>query len=537
MRLVRYINRAFSVANQPSNLHTTKNTLSYPNTGTMSKDIADSWSVCDKDFKQLCEALEGKDDSDLQSLRTAVLDERGRFNVWAGNIGAAQSGSSSLDYRVRDTGSIRDTVINSLECLSKTLKDSMICPQWCIVVISDSSSATSIVDGTRLPWDRTPLSPDTDSDSSEDGEIPTSMPSETELQQLKESMLKTVANLFKMSVMIRKRNVSQDRLLRCSNISVSHYEPFDVQHAKSKFPAAEVSLITHLGRAITRRRQFLEYQKQNHEKLAYPYQVDLPASYDQEHKSLQATESESLVGTQNVKEPIDLESSVLRSATVEGSTAASTFLASNLQESVNLNVDAYSETETTSSYQTSLVGDEKLQLPPIPRESLDGQNFECPYCYTICRLSGTTEEKRQKQWKRHIFKDLQPYVCTFTDCMNSVVMFEKRADWFRHERRNHRREWCCNASDHDAHQDKESFKKHMSEQHEVTQAQLSSVLALCERPLETTPSSCRLCDSKGLSPEQLETHLARHMEALALFALPKTYDRREDESDDSKFAA
>lgn len=105
-------------------------------------------------------------------------------------------------------------------------------------------------------------------------------------------------------------------------------------------------------------------------------------------------------------------------------------------------------------------------------------------------------------------------------------MFEGRAEWFRHEKQIHRREWCCNATGHSAVQDKEGFRNHIEEHHQelTSSTQLSSILDLFERAMESTLASCPLCfaeDSSNLSAERLEKHLARHMEALALFALPR----------------
>ncbi len=160
---------------------------------------------------------------------------------------------------------------------------------------------------------------------------------------------------------------------------------------------------------------------------------------------------------------------------------------------------------------------------PSP-ESPKVVDFECPYCYNICRLAGISERVRQKEWKRHIFRDLRPYICTFQICTKSNVMFERRTEWFRHETHLHRKEWSCNVAGHNAFQDKSSFAKHMEAEHRESfpQSQLSSVLDMCERPLESIPSKCPLCHYEGvdgLNPEQLEQYLARHMETLALFAL------------------
>lgn len=133
-------------------------------------------------------------------------------------------------------------------------------------------------------------------------------------------------------------------------------------------------------------------------------------------------------------------------------------------------------------------------------------------------------------------------MCTYQDCSKQGVMFEGRAEWFRHEKRIHRREWCCNATGHSAFQDKEGFRKHIEEHHQelTSSTQLSSVLDLFERAMESTLASCPLCFAEGssnLSAKRLEKHLARHMEALALFALPRNNNAGDGDLADSDVAA
>ena len=121
-------------------------------------------------------------------------------------------------------------------------------------------------------------------------------------------------------------------------------------------------------------------------------------------------------------------------------------------------------------------------------------------------------------------------------------MFEGRAEWFRHEKQVHRREWCCNAAGHGAFQDKEGFRKHIEEHHQelTSSTQLSSILDLFERAMESTLASCPLCfveGSSNLSAKRLEKHLAKHMEALALFALPRNNNAGDGDSAGSDVAA
>lgn len=400
-------------------------------------------------------------------------------------------------------------------------------------------TAISIINGTRRPFEEAFSSSESESsDEDEDngGAIPSRNYPNTELQQLTQSIIKLVANLFKISTVIRKGNISQDRLLRSSRIDVSYYEPFDVQHAKNKFPSANDALIDRLGKAISRRRQYLKYREQHHEKLANPNQSSTASTRPQkDSQPLREADSKATSEARTDQKPTKPDLSAKVSVSHDVSTTASTFIVSNTNGVIDVDVDVYSESGTVSSYQPSVVGDEKLQLPPLPRDSEGGRDFECPYCYTICKLTGTTDWARRTEWKRHMFKDLQPYACTFVECSRADTMFERRSDWFRHETQMHRKEWSCNSLGHNAFQDKNFFMKHMEEEHgeSFSQAQLPSVLALCQRPLETVPSSCHLChseDAKDLSPKRLEKHLARHLETLALFSLPRNNEKRGSKS-------
>jgi hypothetical protein len=64
------------------------------------------------------ESQQHKSDSRLQSV---LLECRGRFNVWVGNCGAHQRGKGSLDYRLRDSSTMKAAVIRFLYDLRNLL--------------------------------------------------------------------------------------------------------------------------------------------------------------------------------------------------------------------------------------------------------------------------------------------------------------------------------------------------------------------------------------------------------------------------------
>ena len=236
---------------------------------------------------------------------------------------------------------------------------------------------SSIISGSRSPFEEASSleSRSSDEEERDDPVLGQVQPSSTgtEVEQLVLGIEKIIANLFKLSTMIRKGNVHHDRLEKSSKIDVSHYEPYDIQHTKTKFPEANETLMDRLGKANSRRRQYLKYRETHHEMLAKP---STALEYDSEHRE-----------------------GVSRPVSIGQSTEASTFMADKAPEPFNLESDENSVAGTNTSYATSISSEEQLRVPPIPISARDGLDFECPYCYTICRLNGSEDWQRREEWK------------------------------------------------------------------------------------------------------------------------------------------
>lgn len=73
--------------------------------------IASSVSDCLHSFEDFVFQIRHMDTEASNLIEPSeVIDELGRFRVWAGNIGAHRRGSSSLDYRLRDASHIKGKV-------------------------------------------------------------------------------------------------------------------------------------------------------------------------------------------------------------------------------------------------------------------------------------------------------------------------------------------------------------------------------------------------------------------------------------------
>ncbi|KAJ5431423.1 hypothetical protein N7445_009155 [Penicillium cf. griseofulvum] len=112
---------------------------------------------------------------------------------------------------------------------------------------------------------------------------------------------------------------------------------------------------------------------------------------------------------------------------------------------------------------------------------VDGDPFECPYCFEIITI------EKETAWAHHVFSDLMPYICIFLDCSTPHRLYDSRREWYFH----------------------------LQSQHSI--ADDSSVCP-----------DCPLCLSSISSGRQFERHVGRHLQELALFALPRFGPEEDD---------
>jgi hypothetical protein len=182
----------------------------------------------------------------------------------------------------------------------------------------------------------------------------------SEIQQLFLAVVGANTSLFKLSTVIRS-SPPQDSYNKAA--SVYPYDTkYDINHVWEKYPAARKRnpwLIDRLGKAITRRRQYLRYREEHREKPS---------------RTWKRSENES--ASQR-----DLPQAAL------APTTATTYVANKPVQIENFSDGGGSQT----SYATTVSEDasNNISVPPPPAKSTDGMRFEygkpfeCPYCHTI----------------------------------------------------------------------------------------------------------------------------------------------------------
>jgi hypothetical protein len=94
-------------------------------------NISDLAANCISNLNRIVTALiNNKDTTPL--LREQIDDERGRYRIWASNLGALQAAKSSrsLDVRLQSSPRMRQTVIDGLERLADISSRGKVCSNY-----------------------------------------------------------------------------------------------------------------------------------------------------------------------------------------------------------------------------------------------------------------------------------------------------------------------------------------------------------------------------------------------------------------------
>ena len=146
----------------------------------------------------------------------------------------------------------------------------------------------------------------------------------------------------------------------------------------------------------------------------------------------------------------------------------------------------------------------------------------------VSEMPGLCTKMTNNDFRRHVLRDLRPYVCTYEDCTEADQQYDNIKDWINHENSMHR-----------------ETKRHMydtfeqpSDAQNLRQAPRESLtrkhpISLC--PDDTWREECPIC----LKEDPNFSHIAFHLQKIAAFALPSSEEPDEDSTlgdQDSKAA-
>ncbi|RSM03396.1 hypothetical protein CDV31_010530 [Fusarium ambrosium] len=327
--------------------------------------------------------------------------------------------SGSLDDKFQRSRKLRQATMKTLSHLSSTLIDRLV-P---IAHISNPKTK-GLCDQVSNILEEVNFSHAAD-DSSSDS---TSEYSTADVHELAEDLKTDVDCLIELDPMLRDPATDPEPETTEGDVSLTLWAPHQVfaDKIEHRFPAADAKLFSSLG--------MVNYQRY------------LRCQTERDINQVHAEQGEQLA---------------------EGSK----FHDSGLGTSLN---PTSSYAETIMSYKD---GNRSIKIPPLPEQAKNGEPFSCIACGRLVTMTTNS------QWKRHLYLDLQPYVCLDTSCQLSNSTFSNRANWVQHL-----------ALDHGMRPKWEQIK-------------------------------CPLCgDEIGPGVLIITTHLGRHLEEISLSALPTASD-------------
>ena len=151
-----------------------------------------------------------------------------------------------------------------------------------------------------------------------------------------------------------------------------------------------------LGRAITRRREFLRYSKEHEQRLGRgvsQFERDQTQQVDLGQPSVQREDANPL--------PTVIDAPDRRESTL-GSTKATTLDAALLeavqQEPSGTTVDGEASESSDATTEITAETEGELRIPPLPNEGKNGRDFDCPYCWITQSFKGKARHAKRR-WK------------------------------------------------------------------------------------------------------------------------------------------
>lgn len=146
--------------------------------------------------------------------------------------------------------------------------------------------------------------------------------------------------------------------------------------------------------------------------------------------------------------------------------------------------------------------------------------------------------------RKHIIHDLQPYICTYEDCPDENRTYDSRAEWVKHEGDFHAKIWQCSEHPDAMYDSREEYIGHLDYDHPEAsnESRAPEMIALNRLTISESLRDCPFCGAVLSAFDELQDHVANHLERFALLALPRLDDVEEENngheaSSDSNHAA
>ena len=289
-------------------------------------------------------------------------------------------------------------------------------------------------------------------------------------------------------------------------------QEMDVNHLQEKHPNAPLQLRQRLGRLNWQRRILRECARMQ-QATAQPGGESI--SMRPQQRAAAPVAPPSVLAVESVAQPQTTFSTQPSTLPISSHSVFDTPIRDN---------DSLSSVGSMSSYAATVRprDDNHIPIPPPPAGCVEGLPFDCDICYRR-----VTSVKGQRRWKRHVIRDLRPYVCTYEGCRTQDATYASRKEWFEQEMTTHCVHYVCVPPCREAFETLFEFYRHLKQVHSqsLSDKQIEAMAGMRKATMfPTNGMLCPLCQAHCSSSKQLEKHLGGDLEQIALFTLPPTED-------------
>ena len=139
-----------------------------------------------------------------------------------------------------------------------------------------------------------------------------------------------------------------------------------------------------------------------------------------------------------------------------------------------------------------------------------------------------------KDFRRHVFVDLRPYVCLEKNCVDAGQEFERQHGWLTHMKDAHWKIYNCPSGCGMGFHSRIKCEEHIDSMHPGTipSPNLKAEINLHAIDVEdNSVLTCRLCGQAQNCIARFSRHVGGHLEQLSLFTLPPLEVDDGDQSD------
>ncbi|KAH8883062.1 hypothetical protein GQ53DRAFT_732965, partial [Thozetella sp. PMI_491] len=437
-----------------------------------------------------CEMLFQKQQArleDIQSDELRIFEEhQQRFIAWTAYMGVFAKSRLCLDRKLRHHTDLQDLVLRLLDIVKLNLAY-IVNPQ----AMPSPVPADDSLAGAEAPIG--PLAMNKDALDAIDGAID---------------------RLNRLGIAIRQSSTRELMPKGCTEVAdFNSFKELAAMFVKTLYPSATIELQDHLSNSMAERFNAILFRQSQHARLRQRRPKNkISLQPINETEAMQLDEDED-VATRDPTLPYDdryhgilgarlnhLSPAPRRDPAAALPSEAS--MSSIDRQALRRKIGHFPNAGSKKKQETSSIHIGQVGYPKAPQNTDGTKYITCEWCFE----TRENEDFEGEEWRKHVDRDMKPYICISEACSDPTCSFGSFKEWQGHMLSQHGRLWhqhvypqatwvCAVCSD-----SQEGFKSqqelhcHMETTHDFTEAQLDAILRQSRIQARRRPNICPLCN-------------------------------------------